>query len=148
MPFLIRYPGQIKPGSTSDAMVLNVDFAPTFLAYAGLAAPKEVQGRSFKPVLAGRTPENWRTEMYYRYYHYPADHRVQPHYGIRTQRYKLIYFNRIDAWELFDLATDPHELKNLYADPAQTGTVKQLKADLARLRTELDDHDQLQDVQK
>ena len=148
MPFLIRYPGQIKPGTTSDAMVVNVDFAPTFLAYAGLAAPKEVQGRSFKPVLAGRTPENWRTEMYYRYYHYPADHRVQPHYGIRTQRYKLIYFNRIDAWELFDLATDPHELKNLYADPAQTGTVKQLKADLARLRVELDDHDQLQDVQK
>ena len=148
MPFLIRYPGQIKPGTTSDAMVVNVDFAPTFLAYAGLAAPKEVQGRSFKPVLAGRTPENWRTEMYYRYYHYPADHRVQPHYGIRTQRYKLIYFNRIDAWELFDLATDPHELKNLYADPAQTGTMKQLKADLARLRVELDDHDQLQDVQK
>ena len=109
MPFLVRYPGHIKPGSTSDAMVLNVDFAPTFLELAGAKAPKEVQGRSALSVLAGKTPKDWRTEMYYRYYHYPADHRVQPHYGIRTERYKLIYFNRIDAWELFDLKTDPHK---------------------------------------
>jgi arylsulfatase A-like enzyme len=148
MPFLVRYPGHIKAGSTSDAMVLNVDFAPTFLELAGAKAPKEVQGRSALSVLAGKTPKDWRTEMYYRYYHYPADHRVQPHYGIRTERYKLIYFNRIDAWELFDLKTDPHELKNIYADPAQASTVKKLKADMARFRTELDDHDQLQDVQK
>jgi arylsulfatase A-like enzyme len=148
MPFLIRYPGQIKPGSVNDAMILNVDFAPTFLEYAGLAAPRDVQGRSFVPLLAGKKPRDWRTEMYYRYYHYPADHRVQPHYGIRTDRYKLIYFNRIDAWELFDLKRDPHELKNLYGEAASAGTVKKLKADLARLRTELDDHDQLQDVQK
>lgn len=148
MPFLIRYPGHIKPRSTSDAMVLNVDFAPTFLEYAGLTAPKEVQGQSFASILGGKTPKDWRKEMYYRYYHYPADHKVQPHYGVRTERYKLIYFNKIDAWELFDLKTDPHELKNVYADPAQAGTVKQLKADLARLRTQLDDHDQLQDLQK
>ncbi len=147
MPFLIRYPGKIKPGSVNDAMILNVDFAPTFLEYAGLTAPKEVQGRSFVSLLAGKTPRDWRTEMYYRYYHYPADHRVQPHYGVRTERYKLIYFNRLDAWELFDLKNDPHELKNIYADAAQAKTVKQLKADLARFRSELDDHDQLQDVQ-
>ena len=76
------------------------------------------------------------------------DSSIDPHYGIRTERYKLIYFNKIDAWEMFDLKTDPHELKNVYADPAQAGTVKQLKADLARLRTTLDDHDQLQDLQK
>jgi arylsulfatase A-like enzyme len=124
-----------------------VDFAPTFLEYAGLTAPKEVQGRSFVSLLAGKTPRDWRTEMYYRYYHYPADHRVQPHYGVRTERYKLIYFNRIDAWELFDLKNDPHELKNIYADAAQAKTVKQLKADMARFRSELDDHDQLQDMQ-
>jgi len=129
-------------------MIINVDFAPTFLEYAGITAPKQVQGRSFAAVLAGRTPKDWRTEMYYRYYHYPADHRVQPHYGIRTDRYKLIYFNRIDAWELFDLKTDPHELKNIHADADQASRVKKLKADLARFRTELDDHDQLQDVQK
>jgi arylsulfatase A-like enzyme len=148
MPFLIRYPGKIKPGSVNETMILNVDFAPTFLEYAGRTAPKEVQGRSLARVLAGKTPKDWRTEMYYRYYHYPADHRVQPHYGVRTDRYKLIYFNRIDAWELFDLKTDPHELNNVYADAAQNGVVKKLKMDLARLRMELDDHDQLQDVQK
>jgi arylsulfatase A-like enzyme len=148
MPFLVRYPGHIKPGIVSDAMILNVDFAPTFLQLAGLPVPKEVQGHSLAPLLAGQTPEDWRTEMYYRYYHYPADHRVQPHYGVRTERFKLIYFNRLDAWELFDLKSDPHELKNVYADPAQAGTVKQLKTDLARLRTELDDHNQFQDQQK
>lgn len=148
MPFLVRYPGHINAGSTSDAMVLNVDFAPTFLEYAGLDAPMEVQGRSIASVLAGKPPKDWRKEMYYRYYHYPGDHQVQPHYGIRTERHKLIYFNRIDAWELFDLKTDPRELKNVYADPGQAGVVKQLKASLARLRTELNDQDQLQDVQR
>lgn len=148
MPFLIRFPGRIKPGSVSDAIALNVDFAPTFLDYAGVPVPKEVQGRSLVPVLAGQTPADWRKEMYYRYYHYPADHRVQPHYGVRTERHKLIYFNKVDAWELFDLKTDPHELRNLYADPAQAGLVQSLKATLTRLRAELNDHDQLQDVQK
>lgn len=148
MPFLVRYPGHIKPGSTSDAIALNVDFASTFVDYAGLTAPKEVQGRSLAAVLGGKTPKDWRTEMYYRYYHYPADHRVQPHYGVRTERYKLIYFNKIGAWEMFDLKSDPHELKNIYAESGQAPVVKQLKTDLARLRTELDDHDQLQDLQK
>lgn len=148
MPFLVRYPGHIKSGTTSDAIALNVDFAPTFLDYAARPAPQEVQGRSLVSVLAGQTPADWRKEMYYRYYHYPADHRVQPHYGVRTDRYKLIYFNRIDAWELFDLKTDPHELRNIYADSAQSDVLKQLKTTLARLRTELNDHDQLQDVQK
>jgi len=148
MPFLVRYPGHIKAGNTSDAMVLNVDFAPTFLEYAGLTVPKEVQGRSIVSVLAGKTPQDWRTEMYYRYYHYPGDHQVQPHYGIRTERHKLIFFNKIDAWELFDLKTDPRELRNVYADPAQAGVVKELKTRLARLRTELNDQDQLQDLQR
>lgn len=147
MPFLVRYPGHIKPGSTADAMVLNVDFAPLFLEYAGLPTPPEVQGRGFTSVLAGKTPADWRTEMYYRYYHYPADHRVQPHYGVRTDRYKLIFYNRINAWELFDLKSDPQELHNVYADAGYAATVKQLQADLKQLRTQLDDHDQLQDVQ-
>jgi arylsulfatase A-like enzyme len=148
MPFLIRFPGHIKAGTTTDAMILNVDFAPTFLEFAGLTAPGEVQGRSFGSILAGKIPRDWRKEMYYRYYHYPADHQVQPHYGIRTERYKLIYYNRIDQWELFDLNFDPHEVKNIYPDRKGSGTVKKLKADLTRLRTELNDHDQLQDVQK
>jgi len=147
MPFLIRYPGRIKPGTLNDRMILNVDFAPTFLAYAGLEVPKEMQGRSLVPLLDGAKPTDWRTSMYYRYYHYPADHRVQPHYGVRNERYKLIYYNRINEWELFDLKTDPHELHSVYADPSYAKTVTELKAEIKRLRLELDDHDQLQDVQ-
>jgi arylsulfatase A-like enzyme len=147
MPFIVRYPGRIKAGSVSEAMALNVDFAPTFLDFAGIKAPPEVQGRSFKPILEGSTPADWRTSMYYRYYHYPGHHQVQPHYGVRTERYKLIYFNRSDQWELFDLFQDPHELRNAYTDPAYARTVRELKAELKRLRTELDDHGQYSDIQ-
>jgi arylsulfatase A-like enzyme len=142
MPFIIRWPGRIKPASVSDAMILNVDFAPTLLAAAGEKVPDDVQGRSFLPVLKGRKPKDWRTSMYYRYYHYPFDHQVQPHYGVRTERYKLIYFNKIKQWELFDLKSDPHELKNVYADPAYAETVKSLTEELQRLKKELKDEDQ------
>ena len=145
MPFLIRYPKKIKPGTVSDGMILNVDFAPTWLQYAGLPIPSEIQGRSFAPLLEGKHPGDWRTTMYYRYYHYPQDHRVQQHYGVRNERYKLIYFHRIDQWELFDLKKDPHELNNIYADPAYAGTVKELKREMERLRKELNDHDQYVD---
>jgi arylsulfatase A-like enzyme len=145
MPFLIRYPGKIKPGSVNDSMILNVDFAPTFLEYAGVAVPPDIQGRSIAPLLCGEKPKDWRASMYYRYYHYPQDHRVQPHYGVRTERYKLIYFNKIDEWELFDLKNDPHELKSVYADPAYTDTVQKLKTELYRLKKELKDEDQFAD---
>jgi len=145
MPFLIRYPGKIKPGTVNDGMILNVDFAPTFLEYTGLPVPSDIQGCSFLPLLSGKHPRNWRTSMYYRYYHYPGDHQVQQHYGVRTERYKLIYFHRLDQWELFDLRKDPHELKNVYADRSYAGTVRKLKAELVRLRTELNDHDQYVD---
>lgn len=147
MPFLIRYPDRIKAGSVNDAMILNVDFAPTFLDYVGAVAPKDLQGRSLVPLLRGESSKDWRDVWYYRYYHYPGDHKVQPHYGVRTDRYKLIYFNRINAWELFDLKNDPHELKNIFADPAYAATVKRLQSEMTRLRRELDDHDQLQDQQ-
>ena len=142
MPLLISWPGRIQPGSLNDAMVLNVDFAPTLLELAGLPVPADIQGRSFAAMLRGERPTGWRTSMYYRYYHYPAHHRVQPHYGVRTERHKLIHFDKLGAWELFDLAKDPHELKNVYDDPAYAGTVADLKAELARLRKDLDDRDQ------
>ena len=145
MPFLVRWPGVVAPGSTTKAMTLNVDFAPTFLAMAGVAIPDAIQGHSVVPILQGQTPTDWRQAMYYRYYHYPQDHRVQPHYGVRTERYKLICYNKIDQWELFDLQTDPHELHNLYADPAHATTVARLKAEMAHLRTELGDTDQFED---
>jgi arylsulfatase A-like enzyme len=141
MPFLVRWPGTVKPGKVSDGMILNVDFAPTLLAAAGEPVPADMQGRSFLPLLRGEQPKDWRTSMYYRYYHYPMHHRVQPHYGVRTERYKLIYFNKIDQWELYDLAKDPNELKNLYSDPAHAETVKTLKAELYRLKGELKDND-------
>jgi arylsulfatase A-like enzyme len=141
MPFLIRYPGKIKPGKVNDGMILNVDFASTFLDYAGVPIPTEIQGRSFVPLLGGKQPKDWRSSMYYRYYHYPGDHQVQQHYGVRTDRYKLIYFHRINAWELYDLKKDPHELNNVDADPAYAGTVKTLKTELDRLRKDLNDHD-------
>ena len=142
MPFIVRYPGHIKPGTVNDAMILNVDFAPTFLDYAGLKAPKEVQGRSIKPVLEGKTPRNWRKSMYYRYYHHPSEHMVNKHYGVRTDRYKLIYFHDLHEWELFDLQKDPHELFSVYNDPAYASVVKDLKKEMERLRKELGDHDQ------
>jgi len=147
MPFLVRYPPLIKPGSINDRMILNTDFAPTFLDFARQPTPAAVQGRSIKSLLAGATPEDWRKIWYYRYYHYPADHRVQPHYGVRTDRYKLIYFDRINQWELFDLKSDPHELNNIYQAPAQAEQVAGLKTEMKRLRAELGDHDQLIDQQ-
>lgn len=148
MPFLIRYPEKIKAGKVNDAMILNVDFAPTFLEYAGLSTPKEVQGRSIVPLLRGEKPKDWRTSMYYRYYHYPADHKVQPHYGVRNERYKLIFFNRINEWELFDLKKDPNEMKSVYGDPKYADVQKEMLAELKRLRTELNDQDQFADIQK
>src|SRR5437588_7310071 len=97
---------------------------------------------------AGEPPAGWRTSWYYRYYHYPKDHRVQPHYGVRAERYKLIYFNRINEWELFDLQKDPREVLNVYNEPANAGIVRSLKIEMARLRKELDDRDQFADLQK
>jgi arylsulfatase A-like enzyme len=145
MPFVIRYPSQIKSGSINDSMILNVDFAPTFLEYAHIPVPSDIQGKSLKPLLEGKRPESWRRSMYYRYYHYPGDHKVQQHYGVRTERYKLIYFNRIDAWELYDLQKDPTEIRNIYEEKDSAVIVQQLKKELKRLRTELDDHDQFAD---
>jgi arylsulfatase A-like enzyme len=141
MPLLIRWPGKVAAGKVNDGMILNVDFAPTLLDAAGLKVPADMQGRSFLGLLRGERAKDWRTSMYYRYYHYPQHHRVQPHYGVRTERYKLIYFNKIKQWELFDLKNDPHELKNLYKDLAQAETVKALKAELYRLKKELKDND-------
>ncbi|HJZ67422.1 MAG TPA: sulfatase [Blastocatellia bacterium] len=144
MPFLVRWPGRIKPGSVNTNMILNVDFAPTLLAAAGLPVPSDMQGRSFLPLLEGKRVKDWRTAMYYRYYH-PSDHNVAAHYGIRTDRYKLIYFNKLDQWELFDLKSDLHEIKNLYLDSAYGSIVKRLKRELYRLKRELRDSDQFAD---
>ncbi|MBL8167205.1 MAG: sulfatase [Acidobacteria bacterium] len=145
MPFLIRWPSRIKSGSVSKGMILNVDFAPLMLDAAGVKVPADMQGRSFLPLLSGQTPAGWRTSMYYRYYH-PGHHNVAAHYGIRTHRYKLIFFNKLNQWELYDLQKDPQEMKNVYQDPAYAKVVEQLKAELLRQRKSLNDNDQFADA--
>jgi arylsulfatase A-like enzyme len=147
MPFLVRWPAAIKPGSRVDAMALNVDFAPTFLDAAGLKPSPEMQGRSLLPVLRGRPPADWRTSMYYRYYHDPGDHNTRAHYGVRTLTHKLIYFWKKDQWELFDLVKDPNELHNLYGQRGQDALTATLKAELARLKKAVRDDDQLANEQ-
>ena len=147
MPFLVRWPAGIKPGTRSDALALNIDFAPTLLEAAGLPMSAEMQGRSLLSVLRGRAPSDWRTSMYYRYYHDPGDHNTRAHYGVRTRTHKLIYFWKKDQWELFDLVNDPHELHNLYGEPGQEALTSTLKAELARLKREVRDDDRLADEQ-
>jgi arylsulfatase A-like enzyme len=142
MPFLIRWPGRIAPGTVVDAMAINPDFAPTFLAIAGQPVPADMQGRSLLPVLTGPAPADWRTSMYYRYYHDPGDHHTAAHYGVRTLTHKLIHYWKQDQWELFDLVADPQETRNLAADPAQAATLATLKAELLRLKREVKDDDQ------
>jgi arylsulfatase A-like enzyme len=143
MPFLVRWPNGIKRGTRSRAMALNVDFAPTFLDAAGIPVPAAMQGRSLLPVLRGRVPSDWRTSMYYRYYHDPGDHNTRAHYGVRTVTHKLIHFWKKDQWELFDLVNDPHELHNLYGERGQDQLTSTLKAELQRLKQSLGDTDQL-----
>ena len=147
MPFLIRWPAAIARGSRSDAMALNVDFAPTFLAAAGVPVPPEMQGRSLLPVLRGKPGPDWRSSMYYRYYHDPGDHNTRAHYGVRTSTHKLIYFWKKNQWELFDLVRDPHELHNLYGQPGQEEVTRSLQAELQRLKRAVRDDDQFAETQ-
>jgi arylsulfatase A-like enzyme len=134
MPFLVRWPGVVKPRSVNADLVQNLDFAETFLDMAGLKAPPEMQGKSLVPLLKGKTPADWRKSIYYHYYEYPAVHMVQRHYGVRTPRYKLIHYYLAGEWELFDLEKDPGERKSVYAEPGYARVVKDLKAELQRLR--------------
>jgi arylsulfatase A-like enzyme len=142
MPFLVRWPAGVKAGSVTRAMGLNVDFAPTFLEAAGLPVPASMQGRSLLPVLRGQTPADWRTSMYYRYYHDPGDHNTRAHYGVRTMTHKLICFWKSGQWELFDLVNDPAELHNLYGQPGHERITAELKTELFRLKQALGDEDQ------
>ena len=137
MPFLMRWPAHIQEGSVSDGMILNVDFAPTMMDAAGIESHPEMQGRSFLDLSKGTIPSDWRESMYYRYYY--SHFETEPHYGIRTHTHKLIYFNRIDQWELYDLEKDPMEMKNVYDHPDYQDIVVSLKAELDRLQMELGD---------
>jgi len=139
-PLLISWPGVTRPGSVNRDMVSNLDLAETFLDMGGLEVPGDMQGRSIVPILKGNTPFNWRKEHYYHYYEYPGYHKVKRHYGISTERYKLIhYYYDIDEWELYDMKIDSLELKNIYQDPAYAKVSVSLHKKLEELRKELKD---------
>ncbi len=133
-PLLIRWPGHIKPGSVNNDLVLNLDFAETFLDAAGVDVPDDMQGRSLLPVLAGNTPSDWRKSIYYHYYEFPAVHSVRRHYGVRTDSHKLIYYYNIDEWELFDLDKDPGEMTSVFDAAEYSGVRAELTDELNRLR--------------
>ena len=143
-PLLVRWPGVVRAGSTSETLVSNLDFAETFLEVAGLPTPPDMQGRSLLSVMRGKPPADWRKSFYYHYYEYPVPHHVRPHYGVVTDRYKLVrvYGPDTDYWELFDLANDPHELTSVYDRSEYTDTRRELHAELDRLRAELKVPDQ------
>jgi arylsulfatase A-like enzyme len=138
-PLLVRWPGHVQAGGVNTDLVMNLDFAETFLEIAGAKVPDDMQGRGIVPVLEGKTPEDWRQSVYYHYYEFPQPHHVHPHYGVRTARHKLIHFYDLKEWELYDLEKDPSEMKSVYDDPAYAGVVKELKTELERLRKQYQD---------
>jgi arylsulfatase A-like enzyme len=142
-PLLIRYPKEIKSGMKLDQLVQNLDIAPTFLDYAGIEIPESMQGESFRDLVAGKT-EQFRDHAYYTYYEYPAEHSVMRHYGIRTDRYKLIHFYYdLDYWELYDLEEDPTEMNNVYGKPEYSGVQAELQEKLEEVRIFYGDSDEL-----
>ncbi len=145
MPFLVRYPRMIRPGTRTDEIINNTDFAPTILELAGLDAPDYMQGRSFVPLLRRRRPSNWPKATYYRYWMHMAHHDNPAHFGIRTKIYKLIFFYGMNykqggpkptqpGWELYDMVNDPHEMNNLYNNSRYVAVIRKLKVELLRLR--------------
>ena len=136
IPLLAQWPGHIAPGSQSDALVQNLDFAQTFLDVAGVEAHPRMQGHSLRPLLEGEEPPEWRDAIYYHYYEFPGFHAVAKHYGVRTDRYKLIHYYQAGEWELFDLERDPDELQSVYEDPAYAQIRAALEERLTALRKE------------
>lgn len=134
-PLVVRWPGVIAPGSETNQLVQNLDCAPTFLEMAGLPVPDNMQGASLAPLMRGETPDDWRSSIYYHYYEGEGRvHNVYRHYGVRTDRYKLVYFYTLDEWEFYDLETDPHEMQSQYENPDYAPQVETLKKELDRLR--------------
>ena len=148
-PLVMRLPKGYERRGDIDEMVQNIDYAPTFLDLAGVPIPEDIQGVSLLPLLKGKAAtkedkaaiKNWRDAIYYHYYEYPAEHDVRRHYGIRTDRYKLIHFygHDVNTWELFDLKNDPHEMHNLYGQPAVQDVQRQIHQRLEALQIQYDD---------
>ena len=157
MPFIARLPGKIQAGSNTDALCANIDFAPTLLNFAGLPIPDLMQGESFSSILeTGKKPDTWRNSIYYRYWMHLAHHYIPGHYGIRTDRYKLVFIyglplgsgGAVDkqtpaGWELYDLQNDPKEVNNVYNNPDYKKVVEKLKLELLNLKKEYKDEDHI-----
>ncbi|MBD0403900.1 sulfatase [Flammeovirga sp. EKP202] len=142
-PLVMRYPKEIKGGKEAEAFVQNIDYGPTFLDFAGVEVPEDMQGTSMREITKkGKTPKDWRESVYYHYYEYPGFHKVKRQYGVRTQDYKLIhfYFDN-DDYEFYDLKKDPQEMNNVINDPAYAKQISELKVELARLMKEADEPD-------
>lgn len=139
-PLIMHLPKGFDKKGDIPQLVQNIDYAPTFLDLAGAPIPEDIQGVSLLPLLKGETPQSWRTSLYYHFYEYPAEHAVKRHYGIRTERYKLIHFyNDIDVWELYDLQEDPSEMHNIYGTKGTEELATQLKQELVDLQKQYKD---------
>jgi arylsulfatase A-like enzyme len=142
-PLVMRYPKEIKPGTIVNDLVQNLDLAPTFLDYAGVTVPDDMQGRSFREIASGKNVP-WRDAVYYHYYEHPSVHGIKRHYGVRTDRYKLIHFYYdVDEWELYDLVNDPNEMRSVYDDPEYAEIQKTMHIRLNELRSQYGDSDEL-----
>ena len=141
MPLIVKWPGVTKPDSRSVQMVQNLDYAQTFLEMAGAEIPSNMQGRSLVPILKNGKADDWRDSIYYHYYEYPSVHMIPRHYGIRTERYKLIHFYQFgNEWEMYDLKEDPDELTNIYGKADKKSLQKDLKEQLVAIRKFYDDN--------
>ena len=139
-PLIMHLPKDFKAKGEIPQLVQNIDYAPTFLELAGAPIPEDIQGVSLVPLLKGEKPADWRKSLYYHFYEFPAEHMVKRHYGVRTDRYKLIHFyNDIDEWELYDLKEDPTEMHNLYGQSGYEKITEDLKAELVKLQTQYKD---------
>ena len=139
-PLIMRLPKGFDRRGDITEMVQNIDYAPTFLELAGAEIPSDIQGVSLVPLLKGEHPKDWRKALYYHFYEYPAEHMVKRHYGVRTERYKLVHFyNDINWWELYDLQADSSEMHNLYGQPEYEPVVKELKEEMLKLQEQYND---------
>ncbi|QQT27891.1 sulfatase [Sphingobacterium spiritivorum] len=137
-PMVARYPGVIKPGTHTEARVMNIDIAPTLLEIAGVRIPKEIQGKSFYSVLKDAR-KSFRKSSYYHYYE-NGTHAVSPHFGVSDGKYKLIrFYKRVESWELYDLEKDPHEMNNIYADKSSDAIIGRMKKKLLAEIRQVDD---------
>lgn len=163
MPFIARLPGRIQAGSSTDLLGANIDFAPTLLEVVGLPTPNAMQGESFLKILeTGKAPAGWRESVYYRYWMHLRGHHIPGHFGVRTDRYKLIFYYGLGlgatgadkeqtpaGWELYDLKNDPEEVNNVYGQSAYQTVTKELKRELKRLKEQYADSDEaFPDLQK